>query len=146
MPGKVNPVIPEVMNQICFKVIGNDLTVTFAAEAGQLQLNAMEPILAYSIMESMVFMKRGMDTLRLKCIDGITANRDVCESMVKKSIGIVTALNPVIGYKHSTRIAKKALETGKGVYEIVLEEGILSKEELDEILKPENMLGPHREE
>ena len=144
MPRKVNPVIPEVMNQICFKVIGNDLTVTFAAEAGQLQLNAMEPILAYSIMESMVFMKRGMDTLRLKCIDGITANREVCENMVKKSIGIVTALNPVLGYKHSTRIAKKALETGKGVYEIVLEEGILSKEELDEILKPENMLKPHK--
>ncbi len=146
MPGKVNPVIPEVMNQICFRVIGNDLTVTFAAEAGQLQLNAMEPVLAYSIMESMVFMKKGMDTLRLKCIDGITANRKVCKKMVKKSIGIVTALNPVIGYKHSTRIAKKALETGKGVYEIVLEEGILSKEELDEILKPENMLGPHREQ
>ena len=144
MPGKVNPVIPEVMNQICFRVIGNDLTVTFAAEAGQLQLNAMEPVLAYSIMESMVFMKRGMDTLRTKCINGITANREVCSMMVKKSIGIVTALNPVIGYKHSTRIAKKALETGKGVYEIVLEEGILSKEELDEILKPENMLGPHR--
>ncbi len=144
MPGKVNPVIPEVMNQICFKVIGNDLTVTLAAEAGQLQLNAMEPILAYSIMESMIFMKRGMDTLRIKCIDGITANRDVCESRVKKSIGIVTALNPVIGYKHSTRIAKKALETGKGVYEIVIEEGILSKEELDEILKPENMLKPHK--
>ncbi len=145
MPGKVNPVIPEVMNQICFRVIGNDLTVTFAAEAGQLQLNAMEPVLAYSIMESMVFMKRGMDTLRTKCVDGITANREVCSMMVKKSIGIVTALNPVIGYKHSTRIAKKALETGKGVYEIVLEEGILSKAELDEILKPENMLGPHRE-
>ncbi len=144
MPGKVNPVIPEVMTQICFRVIGNDLTVTFAAEAGQLQLNAMEPVLAYCIMESMVFMKRGMDTLRTKCINGITANREVCSMMVKKSIGIVTALNPVIGYKHSTRIAKKALETGKGVYEIVLEEGILSKEELDEILKPENMLGPHR--
>lgn len=142
MPGKVNPVIPEVMNQICFRVIGNDLTVTFAAEAGQLQLNVMEPVLAYSILESILFLKRGIDTLRTKCIDGITANRDVCEMMVKKSIGIVTALNPRIGYKNSTRIAKEALKTGKGVYEIVLEEGILSKEELDEILKPENMIGP----
>ncbi|TAJ12948.1 aspartate ammonia-lyase [Marinilabiliaceae bacterium JC017] len=142
MPGKVNPVIPEVMNQICFRVIGNDLTVTFAAEAGQLQLNVMEPVLAYSILESILFLKRGIDTLRTKCIDGITANRDVCEMMVKKSIGIVTALNPRIGYKNSTRIAKEALKTGKGVYEIVLEEGILSKDELDEILKPENMIGP----
>ncbi len=142
MPGKVNPVIPEVMNQICFKVIGNDLTVTFAAEAGQLQLNVMEPVLAHSILESMQFLMRGMDTLRVKCIDGITANEDVCENMVLKSIGIVTALNPHIGYKNSTRIAKEALKTGKGVYEIVLEEGILSEEELKEILKPENMIGP----
>ncbi|MCU4174632.1 aspartate ammonia-lyase [Carboxylicivirga sp. N1Y90] len=142
MPGKVNPVIPEVMNQICFKVIGNDLTVTFAAEAGQLQLNVMEPVLAYSILESMQFLMRGMDTLRTKCIDGITANEDVCENMVLKSIGIVTALNPHIGYKNSTRIAKEALKTGKGVYEIVLEEGILSEDELKEILKPENMIGP----
>jgi aspartate ammonia-lyase len=142
MPGKVNPVIPEVMNQICFKVIGNDLTVTFAAEAGQLQLNVMEPVLCHSILESMQFLMRGMDTLRTKCIDGITANEDVCENMVLKSIGIVTALNPHIGYKNSTRIAKEALKTGKGVYEIVLEEGILSEEQLKEILKPENMIGP----
>ncbi|MBK3519077.1 aspartate ammonia-lyase [Carboxylicivirga marina] len=142
MPGKVNPVIPEVMNQICFKVIGNDLTVTFAAEAGQLQLNVMEPVLAHSILESIQFLMRGMDTLRTKCIDGITANEDVCENMVLKSIGIVTALNPHIGYKNSTRIAKEALKTGKGVYEIVLEEGILSEEELKEIFKPENMIGP----
>ena len=146
MPGKLNPVIPEVMNQICFKVIGNDLTVTFAAEAGQLQLNAMEPVLAYSIMESMIFMERGMDTLRTKCVEGITANRAECKAMVKRSIGIVTALNPRIGYKTSTRVAKEALETGRGVYEIVLEQGILSKEELDEILKPENMIGPGKGE
>ncbi|WP_430813318.1 aspartate ammonia-lyase [Carboxylicivirga sp. RSCT41] len=142
MPGKVNPVIPEVMNQICFKVIGNDLTVTFAAEAGQLQLNVMEPVLCHSILESMQFLMRGMDTLRIKCIDGITANEDICENMVLKSIGIVTALNPHIGYKNSTRIAKEALKTGKGVYEIVLEEGILSEDQLKEILKPENMIGP----
>ncbi len=142
MPGKVNPVIPEVMNQICYRVIGNDLTVTFAAEAGQLQLNVMEPVLAYSIMESITFMIKGMNTLREKCIKGITANRDVCERNVKMSIGIVTALNPHIGYKNSTRIAQKALASGRGVYELVLEEGILSKEELDELLKPENMLAP----
>ncbi len=144
MPGKVNPVIPEVMNQICYKVIGNDLTVTFAAEAGQLQLNVMEPVLSLCIMESIQFMMRGMDTLRLKCVDGITANRDVCDLLVRKSIGIVTALNPVIGYKNSTRIAKKALTTGKGVYEIVIEEGLLTEEQLKELLKPENMIGPKK--
>jgi aspartate ammonia-lyase len=143
MPGKVNPVIPEVMNQICFKVIGNDITVTFAAEAGQLQLNVMEPILAYSIMESIQFLRRGMDTLRLRCVDGITANREVCEKMVINSIGIVTALNPYIGYKNSTRIAKMAQKTGRGVYELVLAEGLLSKEQLTEILSPQNMIGPH---
>jgi aspartate ammonia-lyase len=143
MPGKVNPVIPEVMNQICFKVIGNDITVTFAAEAGQLQLNVMEPILAYSIMESIQFLKRGMDTLRLRCVDGITANREVCEKMVMNSIGIVTALNPYIGYKNSSRIAKMAQKTGRGVYELVLAEGLLSKEQLTDILSPQNMIGPH---
>ena len=142
MPGKVNPVMPEMMNQICFRVIGNDLTVTFAAEAGQLQLNVMEPVLVYSIMQSILFLSRGMDTLRLKCIDGITANREVCEMLVRKSIGIATALNPYIGYKNSTRIAKLALESGRGVYELVLEEKLLSKEELDNILKPENMIKP----
>lgn len=115
MPGKVNPVIPEVVNQVCFKVIGNDLTVTFAAEAGQLQLNVMEPVLTQSIMESIRFLKNAMDTLREKCIDGITANKEVCLNMVKNSIGIVTALNPYIGYKNSTKIAKEALDTGKSV-------------------------------
>jgi aspartate ammonia-lyase len=144
MPGKVNPVIPEVMNQICFRVIGNDITVTFAAEAGQLQLNVMEPVIAYSIMESIRFMRRGMDTLRMKCIDRITANREVCENLVKNSIGIVTALNPYIGYKNSTRIAKMAQLTGRGVYELVLAEGLLSKEQLEDILKPENMIGPRK--
>ena len=143
MPGKVNPVIPEVVNQVCFKVIGNDLTVTFAAEAGQLQLNVMEPVLTQSIMESIRFLKNAMDTLREKCIDGITANKEVCLNMVKNSIGIVTALNPYIGYKNSTKIAKEALDTGKSVYDLVLEHELLSKEKLDEILAPENMLNPH---
>lgn len=141
MPGKVNPVIPEVVNQVCFKVYGNDLTVTFAAEAGQLQLNVMEPVLCQSIIESIVFVQRAIDTLRTKCIDGITANREVCLNMVKNSIGIVTALNPHIGYKNSTKIAKEALETGKSVYDLVLEKGLLSQEKLDNILDPKNMLG-----
>jgi aspartate ammonia-lyase len=142
MPGKVNPVIPEVMNQVCYRVIGNDLTVTMAAEAGQLQLNVMEPVLTYAIMESMMLLTNGMDTLREKCIDGITANEEHCREMVLHSIGIVTALNPYIGYKNSTKIAKEALETGKSVYNLVLEHGILSKEQLDDILNPENMLAP----
>lgn len=142
MPGKVNPVIPEVMNQVCYRVIGNDLTVTMAAEAGQLQLNVMEPVLIYAILESMQLMSNAMDTLREKCIDGITANEEHCRDMVLHSIGIVTALNPHIGYKNSTKIAKEALETGKSVYNLVLEHNILSKEQLDDILNPENMLAP----
>ncbi|HEY0046396.1 MAG TPA: aspartate ammonia-lyase [Flavobacterium sp.] len=142
MPGKVNPVIPEVMNQVCFKVIGNDLTVTMAAEAGQLQLNVMEPIIAYSIFESITLLANAMDTLAIKCIDGITANAEHSRQMVLQSIGIVTALNPYIGYKNSTKIAKEALETGKNVYDLVLHYGILSKDQIDEILNPENMLGP----
>lgn len=144
MPGKVNPVIPEVMNQVCYRVIGNDLTVTMAAEAGQLQLNVMEPVLTYAIMESMQLLSNGMDTLREKCIDGITANEEHCREMVLHSIGIVTALNPYIGYKNSTKIAKEALETGKSVYNLVLEHNILSKEQIDDILNPENMLAPKK--
>jgi aspartate ammonia-lyase len=144
MPGKINPVIPELMNQVCFRVIGNDLTVTFAAEAGQLQLNAMEPVICYSILQSILFLTRGMDALRTHCVEGITANPEVCATRVRKSIGIVTALVPAIGYEESTRIAKIAQETGRGVYEIVIEEGILSNEELDELLKPENMIQPRK--
>ncbi|TXF75023.1 aspartate ammonia-lyase [Chryseobacterium sp.] len=143
MPGKVNPVIPEVVNQVCYKVIGNDLTVTFAAEAGQLQLNVMEPVLCHSIMESIQFLSNALDTLREKCVVGITANKEVCLSMVKHSIGIVTALNPYIGYKNSTKIAKEALDTGKSVYNLVLEYGLISQEILDGILDPKNMLKPH---
>lgn len=140
MPGKVNPVIPEVVNQVCFKVIGNDLTVSFAAEAGQLELNVMEPVLCQAIFESISLLENALDTLRSKCVEGITANREVCLEMVKHSIGIVTALNPYIGYKNSTKIAKEALETGKSVYNLVLEHQLLSKAELDDILDPKNML------
>ena len=143
MPGKVNPVIPEVVNQVCYKVIGNDLTVTFAAEAGQLQLNVMEPVLCHAIMENIHFLCNAIDTLRDKCVVGITANKEICLNMVKHSIGIVTALNPYIGYKNSTKIAKEALETGKSVYNLVLEHELLTQEKLDAILDPKNMLTPH---
>ncbi|MDM1060987.1 aspartate ammonia-lyase [Empedobacter falsenii] len=143
MPGKVNPVIPEVVNQVCFKVIGNDLSITMAAEAGQLQLNVMEPIIGFSIMESIQYLTNAMNTLRVECIDGITANVEHLKNEVQNSIGIVTALNPYIGYKASTKIAKEALETGGSVYQLVLDNGLLSKERLDEILDPKNMLGPH---
>ena len=144
MPGKVNPVIPEVVNQICFRVIGNDLTVTFAAEAGQLQLNVMEPVLVDSIFSSIKMLQKGMDRLRTLCVEGITVNVDRCRTMVLNSIGIVTALNPTLGYENSSRIAKRALKENRSVYDLVLEEGLLTKEELDELLKPENMIKPHK--
>ena len=143
MPGKVNPVIPEVTNQVCFKVIGNDTTVAFAAEAGQLQLNVMEPVICESVLESVTWLCNVIDTLRTKCIEGITVNADHCYEMVKNSIGIVTALNPYIGYKASTKVAKKALATGRSVYDIVLEEGLMTQEKLDEALDPAAMLGAH---
>lgn len=144
MPGKVNPVIPEVVNQICFRVIGNDLTVTFAAEAGQLQLNVMEPVLVDSIFSSIKMLEKGMERLRTQCVEGITVNADRCREMVLNSIGIVTALNPTLGYKNSSRIAKRALKENRSVYDLVLEEGLLTKAELDELLKPENMIKPHK--
>jgi len=143
MPGKVNPVIPEVTNQVCFKVIGNDTTVAFAAEAGQLQLNVMEPVIAESILESQTWLTNVMHTLRTKCIEGITVNADHCYAMVKNSIGIVTALNPYIGYKASTKVAKEALETGRSVYDLVLEHGLMTKEKLDEALDPAAMTSSH---
>ncbi len=142
MPGKVNPVIPEVMNQIAYKVIGNDLTVTLAAEAGQLQLNVMEPVIAQSIFESIEMLKNGMATLKHRCIDGITANEARCREMVERSIGLVTALNPYLGYEICSALAKEALENDRGVYELVLEKGYLTKEKLDYIMLPENMIQP----
>ena len=142
MPGKVNPVIPEVMNQICYKVMGNELCVTMAGEAAQMELNAMEPVMAQCCFESVDLMINGFETVRTRCVEGITANAERCKIEVHNSIGVVTALNPIIGYKNSTKIAKEALETGRSVYELVLEHGILNKEELDTILSPENMLKP----
>ncbi|MBB6275861.1 aspartate ammonia-lyase [Porphyromonas circumdentaria] len=142
MPGKVNPVIPEVLSQVCYKVMGNDLTVTLAGDAAQMELNAMEPVMAQCCFESCDLLINGMDTFRLLCVDGITANEEDCRNYIRNSIGIVTALNPVIGYKNSTKIAKEAMETGRGVYDLVLEHGILTKEDLDTILSPENMIKP----
>ena len=144
MPGKVNPVIPEVVNQVCFKVIGNDTTVSFAAEAGQLQLNVMEPVITESLIESLTWLRNAIDTLTEECILGITVNKEHCYEMVKNSIGIVTALNPYIGYKTSTKVAKEALETNRSVYDIVLERGLMTKEKLDEALDPKNMLNSHQ--
>ena len=143
MPGKVNPVIPEVTNQVCFKVIGNDTCVAFAAEAGQLQLNVMEPVIAESILESVTWLRNVIDTLRTKCIDGITVNAEHCYNMVKNSIGIVTALNPYIGYKASTKVAKEALQSGRSVYDLVLEHSLMTKEKLDEALDPKAMTESH---
>jgi len=140
MPGKVNPVIPEVVNQIAFKVIGNDLTVTLACEGGQLELNVFEPVIVQSLFENIEMMKNGMTTLNHRCIRGITANTAHCRSMVENSIGLVTALNPVLGYEACTTLAKEALESGRGVYELVLEKKLLSREELDRLLAPENMI------
>ncbi len=142
MPGKVNPVIPEVVNQIAYKVIGNDHTVTMAAEAGQLELNVMEPVIVQSIFESIAMLNNGMKTFKYRCIDGITANVEHCKNMVGNSIGLVTALNPVLGYEKSSEVAKEALETGESVYNLVIEKGYLSKEKLDELMKPENMIRP----
>lgn len=142
MPGKVNPVIPEVTNQTCFKVIGNDTTVMIAAEAGQLQLNVMEPVITQCIIESQTWLGRAMDTLRERCVDGITVNAEHNAETVRNSIGIVTALNPYIGYKNSTKIAKEALETGASIYDLVLRDKILTKEKLDAILDPKHMLDP----
>ena len=144
MPGKVNPVIPEVTNQVCFKVIGNDTTISFAAEAGQLELNVMEPVITESLFESLVWLSNAIDTLVEECVLGITVNKERCYEMVKNSIGIVTALNPYIGYKTCTKVAKEALETNRSVYDIVLEQGLMTQEKLDEALNPKNMLVSHK--
>lgn len=143
MPGKVNPVIPEVVNQVCYAIIGNDVTVSFASEGGQLQLNVFEPVIAYGLFNSISMMRNAMLALASKCIDGITANEKVCSDFVYNSISIVTALNPYIGYENSASIAKESLQTGKLVKDIVLERKLLSEEQLNEIFQPKNMLNPH---
>src|SRR4030081_3935219 len=142
MPGKVNPVIPEVVNQIAFEVIGNDLTVSFAAEAGQLQLNAFEPIIAHSLFKSVTHLRNGCLTLAERCVKGITANTDHLRRGVENSIGIVTALNPYIGYAIATEIAQQALITGQSVYDLVLAQKLLTPEQLEQILQPEVLTRP----
>ncbi len=145
MPGKVNPVVPELMNQIAFSVIGSDITVTMAAEAGQLELNAMEPIMLHSLLSSMNALNRGCKTLADNCVRGITANEDVCRSYIENSTGLATALNPYIGYEAAADIAKTSLKTGQKVVDLVLERKLLTQEQVDEILQPEKMLAPHAE-
>jgi aspartate ammonia-lyase len=142
MPGKVNPVVPEVVNQVCFQVVGNDAVVTMAAEAGQLQLNVFEPVIAFNIFQSVEMLTQACIVLRERCVLGIEANRDHIRTLLERSIGIVTALVPYIGYDRATAVAGEALTRDRGVYELVLEKGWLSKEELDEILSPDSMTRP----
>ena len=141
MPGKVNPVIPEVVNQVAFSVAGADLTVTMASEAGQLQLNAFEPIIAHSIFQSITWMRRAMRTLRVHCVDGITANRGRLGAMVGSSVGVVTALTPFIGYAASAALAKTALLTHRNVGDLVVEAGLMTREEVDKQLSPARLSG-----
>lgn len=145
MPGKINPVIPEVVSQVAYLIIGHDYTITMAAEAGQLELNAFEPVLFHHLFESIDTLKEAAATLTKHCITGITANKGQCEEYIEKSVGISTALCPYIGYAKSAEIAKKSLKTGISVKELVLEEGLLKEEELKGILKPEKMTQPMRE-
>lgn len=143
MPGKVNPVMPEAVNQTCYYVIGADVTISMAAEAGQLQLNVMEPIIAFSLFTSLGYMTNVLYSLIDKCIKGITANEEVCRNMVMNSIGIVTALNPILGYEICSSIAKEALETGKSVHDIaVTERKLITEEKWDEIFSIENLIHP----
>ena len=146
MPGKVNPVIPEVVNQVCFDVIGGDVTVTMAAAAGQLQLNVFEPVIAFRLLQGITEMTRACEVLRERCVEGITANKDRMRFFVEQSIGIVTALVPIIGYETATEIAKHALESGRGVYDIVTERGLMTRAQLDDLLNPETMTGTGRSE
>ena len=144
MPGKVNPVIPEVVNQVAFEVIGNDTTVTFAVEAGQLQLNAFEPIIAHSLFKSLTHLRQACLTLAEKCVVGITANRAYLRKTVERSVGLVTALTPHIGYEVASRLAKEAHETGASVYDLVLRKGLLDQRQLDSLLDPDVLTRPGR--
>lgn len=140
MPGKVNPVMPEVMNQICYRVIGNDTCIMLGAQNAQLELNVMEPVMVYAALESIELLTNGFEVLRTLCIDGITANAEHCNEMVEHSIGIVTALVPVLGYKPCSNLAKESLATGKGVIELIREKGLLTEEQIKEFMNPKNMI------
>jgi aspartate ammonia-lyase len=144
MPGKVNPVIPEVVNMVCFRVIGSDLTVTLAAEAGQLQLNVFEPVIAACVFEAQTMFINAARTLREHCVKGVTANADICRHYVEYSIGTVTALNPVIGYDRATELAAEAMRTGRGILELVRERQVLTEAQIGEVLDPVAMTGQGR--
>ena len=144
MPGKVNPVIPEVMNQVAFEVIGNDVTVTMASEAGQLQLNAFEPIMGWSLFKSITHLSHACLTLQVNCVDGIEANRELLARRVRESITLVTALNPIIGYEKAALIAKTAMASGAPIDEVAQSLGILTKEQMEALLVPENLTQPLR--
>ncbi len=143
MPGKVNPVMPELMNEVCFKVIGNDLTVTLAAHSGLLQLNAFEPVEAIAIMESQGLLFKSLPLFRTQCIDGITVNTEVQKKNIERSVGIVTALNPVLGYDKTTELAKEALQSGKGILELIREKKLLTEDQIKKLLDPASMTGQH---
>lgn len=142
MPGKVNPVIPEVVNQVAFEVIGADMTVTMAAEGGQLQLNAFEPVIIHSLLRSMALLSNACDTLTQFCVVGITANRECLESNIERSISLVTALNPIIGYKAATSVAAEAFQTGANIRDVVLKRGLMDAETLNEVLRAESLIQP----
>ena len=143
MPGKVNPVIPEAVNQTAFQVIGNDLVITLASEGGQMQLNAFEPVLAVNILRSLRYMTNAMVMLRTKCVDGITANVEVCAKYVEQSPGIATFFTPYLGYKDSARIAKKSLADGVTVREIIINVGLMTEEQVNEVLHVDNLTKPN---
>ncbi len=142
MPGKVNPVIPEVVNQVCFQVIGNDVTITMAAEAGQLELNAFEPVIGFNILQSMTLLENAFNVLRERCVSGIKANVDRCRNLIEHSTGIVTALVPLIGYEAAANLAKEALASGRTIRELAIEKGFLNGDELDRALDPGTMIRP----
>ena len=142
MPGKVNPVIPEVINQVAFLIIGNDMTVTMAAEGGQLELNAFEPIFFYCLFQSIGTLTYAVHTFVDNCVTGITANEERCRELVESSVGVITALTPHIGYQHAADIAKRAIVTGQSVRKLILQEKLLTEEEIDTILDPMNLTKP----
>jgi len=142
MPGKVNPVIPEMLNQVCYQVMGNDLTVTFASESGQLQLNVFEPIIACNIFQSLRILTNGCAIFNSKCLQGITANADQCAQMVRGSMGLATALAPCLGYDQAAKLARQACEENRTLYDLVLEKGLLSAKELEDLLDPQKMTCP----
>ena len=141
MPGKVNPVMVELVNLVSFRVIGNDLSVVLSARNGQLQLNAYEPLETIAVLDSQALLSNTMATFRTKCVDGITVNRDTLEGYIERTVGIVTALNPVIGYDRATELAKEAYETDKGILEVVREKNILTEEQIEKILDPAALTG-----